>query len=440
VDTRQGSGDGQPGPARSRFAQLASRLAPDLAPIRHSRDFRLLYAGQAANFGGAMICFVALPYQAYMISHSSLIVGLLSCAELLPVLFGGLIGGTLADSVERRKLILITQSCTAVCVAGLAVNALTGGRLWLLFVLATLMTSGFCLQRPSVEVIVPRLVPHDDLPGAAALSALLGTLANTAGPLIGGGLLVGGPPLAYFASALVCACALIPFARMSPSSPTPEADRPSLRGLGEGLRYARSRPDLLGTYLIDIGAMLFGAPYAVFPQIAAKLGGPAVLGLMYAAPGFGSMAVGLTSTWTRHVRHHGRAIALAVCGWGIAIAAFGFAPDLALAVLALAAAGAADAISGMFRTTMWNQSIPARVRGRMAGLEMISYSTGEPLGNLEAGAVATLTGSVRLAVVSGGVLSLVGAAVVSLALPALWRYDSRDVRPAADPDLAVATS
>jgi MFS family permease len=424
--------------ARRSFARLARKLAPDLAPIRHSRDFRRLYAGQSANSGGSMICYVALPYQAYLISHSSLIVGLLSCAELLPVLFGGLIGGALADSVERRKLILITQSCTAACGAGLAVNAMIGKQLWLLFVLATVLTSAFCLQRPSVEVIVPRLVAHDDLPGAAAMSGLLGTVANTAGPLIGGGLLVGGLPLAYFASALTCASALIPFALMSPNPPSPDADRPSLRGLGEGLRYAKSRPDLLGTYLIDIGAMLFGAPYAVFPQVAAGFGGPAVLGLMYAAPGFGSMLVSLTSSWTRHVHRHGRAIALAVCGWGIAISAFGFAPNLALAVLTLAAAGGSDMVSGLFRTTMWNQSIPARVRGRMAGLEMISYSTGEPLGNVEAGAVATLTGSVRIAVVSGGVLSILGAAIVSLALPALWRYDARTVRPAPDAEPAVA--
>lgn len=387
-----------------------------------------------------MICFVAMPYQAYLISHSSLIVGLLSCAELLPVLLGGLIGGALADSVERRKLILITQGCSVLCSAGLAVNAMIGRQLWLLFVLATLLTSAFCLQRPSVEVIVPRLVAHDDLPGAAALSGLLGTVANTAGPLIGGGLLAGGLPLAYFGTVLTCSTALIPFALMSPNPPAPDAGRPSLRGLGEGLRYAKSRPDLLGTYVIDIGAMLFGAPYAVFPQVAAGLGGPAVLGLLYAAPGLGSMVVSLTSRWTRHVHRHGRAIALAVCGWGISISAFGFAPNLALAVLALAAAGGSDMISGLFRTTMWNQSIPARVRGRMAGLEMISYSTGEPIGNVEAGAVATLTGSVRIAVVSGGLLSILGAVIVTFALPALWRYDARTVRPApCEPEPAVPT-
>jgi MFS family permease len=296
-------------------------------------------------------------------------------------------------------------------------------------VLAGLLAGAFGVQRPSVDAIVPRLVPHDDLPGAAALSGLLGTVSQAAGPLLAGGLIVGGLPLAYGVGAAACAAAFAPFARLRPQPPAPDADRPSMRGLAEGLRYAKSRPDLLGTYLIDIGAMFFGAPYAVFPQIAAGLGGPAVLGLLYAAPGFGSMAVSATSTWTRHVHRHGRAIALAVCGWGVAIAAFAFAPNLPLAVLALAAAGGSDMVSGIFRMTMWNQTIPSRVRGRLAGLEMISYSTGEPLGNLEAGAVASLTGSVRVAVVSGGLLSLVGALIVTIALPALWRYDARDFRP-----------
>jgi predicted MFS family arabinose efflux permease len=428
--------------------RLLRQLSPDLAPVRHSRDFRRLYLGQAGTSAGSVICYVALPFQAYGLSHSSLVVGLLSCAELLPVLLGGLLGGALADAIERRRLILITQGAAVGCMALLIVNALTWQRLWLLFVLAALLTAAFGLQRPSVEVLVPRLVSHEDLPGAAALSALLGTVAFTAGPLVGGALLVGGTPLAFAVGMAACVAAGVPFALMSPSPPAPDAGRPSLRGLGEGLRYARSRPDLLGTYLVDIGAMLFGAPYAVFPQIAAGLGGPAVLGLLYAAPGFGSMAVSVTSTWTRRVHRHGRAIALAVCAWGVAIAGFGFAPDLPLAVLALAAAGGADMVSGLFRMTMWNQSIPARVRGRLAGLEMISYSTGEPLGNLETGAVASLTGSVRIAVVSGGLLSLAGAVIVSLALPALWRYDSRasrdaamgDTGDAADADAGAAVS
>jgi MFS family permease len=418
-------------------ARLAAKLAPDLAPIRHSREYRFLYGGQAANQVAMMICFVALPFQAYSISHSSLVVGLLSFVEVVPVLLAGLLGGALADAVERRKLIVTAQVTSALSIAGLAANALTVRQLWLVFVLAALLTASNGIQRPSVEVLVPKLIPHEDLPGASALSALLGTLANTAGPLIGGGLLVAGLPVAFSVATGVCVLALVPFTRMRQHAPEADAERPSLRGMADGLRYARSRPDLLGTYLIDIGAMLFGAPYAVFPQIAAGLGGPAVLGLLFAAPGFGSLAVSLTSSWIRHVHHHGRGIAFAVCGWGIAIAAFGFAPNLPLAVLALAAAGGSDSVSGLFRMTMWNQSIPARVRGRMAGLEMISYSTGEPIGNLEAGAVATLTGSVRIAVVSGGLLSVLGAAIVSLALPALWRYDSRNVAPVREPPPAV---
>src|SRR5260221_11211044 len=163
--------------------------------------------------------------------------------------------------------------------------------------------------------------------------------------------------------------------------------------------------------------MFFGAPYAVFPQLAAGLGGPAVLGLLYAAPGIGAMAVSATSTWTRHVHRHGRAIALAVCGWGIAIAAFAYAPSLPLAVLALAVAGGSDMVSGIFRMTMWNQTIPARVRGTLAGLELLSYSTGEPPGNLEAGAVASLTGSVRVAGGSCGRRTLLARAIDFIPVP-----------------------
>ena len=372
-----------------------------------------------------MICYVALPYQAYQLTHSSLIVGLLSCAELVPLLITGLIGGALADAIERRRLILLAQAAAVCCIGGLLANALGLALLWPLFVLAGLLAGAYGLQRPSVEVLVPRLVRHEDMPGAAALSGLLGTASQIGGPLIGGALLTGGLPLAYAAGAADLRSGAVPFAAMRPSPPAEDADRPSLRGLAEGLAYARSRPDLLGTYLIDIGAMFFGAPYAVFPQMAAGLGGPAVLGLLYAAPGIGSMLVSLTSSWTRHVHRHGRAIAFAVVGWGISVGAFAFAPDLPLAVLALAAAGGSDMVSGIFRMTMWNQTIPSRVRGRLAGLEMISYTTGEPLGNLETGAVAALTGSVRTAVLSGGVLSVLGAVIVTIALPPLWRYDAR---------------
>jgi MFS family permease len=432
TEVTSGKPGGEAASSRPR-RRAAARLGPDLAPFRRSREFRLLYTGQAASFAGAMIGFVAMPYQAYRLSHSSLIVGLLSFAELVPLLAAGILGGTLADGLERRRLIVATESCMCAGTAGLVANALLWRQLWVLFLLAGLTAGVAGLQRPSLEVLVPRLVARDDLHAAAALSGLLGNAAAIAGPLVGGLLIAAaGLPVAYSLQGAAGVTALVTFARMRPSPPAPGAGRPSLGGTLAGLRYARSRPELMGTYLIDIAAMFFGTPYALFPQIAAGLGGPAVLGLLFAAPSAGGIIVSLTARWTSRVHRHGRAIVLAVCGWGAGIAAFGFAPGLWLAVAALAAAGGADMVSGLFRMTMWNQTIPASLRGRLAGIEMISYMTGEPIGNLESGVVASLTGSIRVAVVSGGALCLVGALAVTLALPMLWRYDSRE--PAARPD------
>jgi MFS family permease len=417
----------------------AVRLAPDLGPIRHSREYRLLFSGQTASYFGLAFSYVALPYQAYQLSRSSLVVGLLSVTELIPLVLAGLAGGLLADAVERRRLILATQCVVGAAAAVLLLNSLLWHQLWALFALSAVLAAAAGLHRPSLEVLVPVLVPRDALPAAAALAGVMGTVSQTGGPVLAGlAIAAGGAPAGYGAAAAACLAALIPFSLLRPRPATAGADRPSLGTLAEGLRYARSRPELLGSYLIDIGALLFGAPYAVFPQIAARLGGPAVLGLLYAAPGFGSALVSVTSRWTRRVRRHGRAIALAVCGWGAGITGFGFAPNLPLAVLALAAAGGSDMVSGLFRLTMWNQTIPHRIRGRLAGLELISYSAGEPLGNVEAGAVATLTGSVRIAVVSGGVLSVLGAVLVCLALPALWRYDAAAARDAGEPSPASA--
>jgi MFS family permease len=380
-----------------------------------------------SSFAGSMISFVAMPYQAYRLTHSSLVVGLLSFAELAPLVATALLGGALADAVDRRRLIRGSQLFLCGAGAALALNAAAWHQLWLLFLLAVLTVGLYGLQRPSLEALVPVLVRHDELPTAAALTGLLGNAASLAGPLLGGFLIkAGGLPLAYIADSAACVISLVVFMRMRAVPPAADEARPSLRGIADGLRYARGRPELLGTYLIDISAMLFGAPYALFPAIAARLGGPAVLGLLYAAPAAGGLIVSMTSGWARRVSRHGRAIVLAVCGWGAGIAAFGFATSLWWAVAALAAAGAADMVSGIFRMTMWNQTIPASLRGRLAGLEMISYTTGEPVGNLEAGLVAAATGSVRIAVVSGGVLSVLGAAVVTAALPKLWRFDARD--------------
>jgi MFS family permease len=429
------TGSGQERPARrgGGLARAARRAAPDLSPLRRAPEFRRLYAGQAASFAGSMITYVALPYQAYQLTRSSLVVGLLSVAELVPLVIAALVGGALADAADRRRLILGAEVASLAVAAALALNAAAWHQVGLLFVLAVIGAFAAGMQRPSLDALVPLLVAREDLTAAASLSGLLGNGAQVLGPLLGGTLIAAaGLPAAYLADAASCLAGLVMFARLRSFPPAPEADRPSLRGVAEGLRYVRGRPEILGTYLIDIAAMFFGAPYALFPAVAARLGGAFALGFLYAAPGAGALLVSATGGWAGHVHRHGRAIALAVAGWGLAIAAFGLAPGLWWAVAALAAAGAADMVSGIFRMTMWNQTIPARLRGRVAGLEMISYTTGEPAGGLESGLVASLTGSVRIAVVSGGLACLAGAAAVTLALPALWRYDAR-ARPDPDP-------
>jgi len=424
-----------------RIWQFARRMTPDLGPLRSSGQFRRLYAGQSASFAGSMITFVALPYQVYRLTHSSLLVGLLGLTELAPLVLAGLAGGLLADATDRRRLILAMECGGLIVAIALMVNAASWHRVWLLFVLAALGAGLMGLQRPALDALVPVLVARDDLPAAAALSGLLGNGAQIAGPLLGGGLIaVGGLSVAYATDAATCLIGLIAFGGLTLAPPADDQVRPSLRSLREGLDYARSRPELLGSYLVDMSAMFFGVPYALFPAYAARVGGPAVLGMLYAAPAVGATVVNLSAGWTRHVRRQGRAIVLAVCGWGGAIAAFGLAPGLWWGLVALAAAGGADMVSGIFRMTLWNQTIPTRLRGRLAGLEMISYTTGQPLGNVESGLVASLTGSVRFAITSGGLLCIAGAAAVVAALPMLWRYDSVKVVNGQQADPATAAA
>ena len=395
----------------------------DLRPLRH-REFRLLFIGQLVSFFGTMITYVALPFQAYELTHSTTVVGLLSAVEIVPTVALALVTGALADTFERRRLVMLAEAGALLVALVLVANALLDEpQLWLLFVAAVLGSACYTLLRPPLDSLVPRLVPPDELPAAMALEMVRGNGAQIAGPALAGALIAaGGVATAYAVDAATFAVSLVALAAMRATPPPSDAEPVSLRGIAEGFRYARSRQELLGTYLVDMNAMFFGMPMALFPAIGAQFGGAGAVGLLYAAPAVGSLAASVTSRWTRRVHRHGRAVALAAAGWGAAIVAFGFADALWLALALLAVAGAADAISGIFRGVMWAETIPDRLRGRLAGIEMISWSSGPTLGNVEAGAVAALT-SVRTAVVSGGVLCVAGTAALVLALPRFWRYD-----------------
>jgi MFS family permease len=400
-------------------------LLLDLTPLR-GREFRLLFLGQMVSFFGSMITFVALPFQMYDLTGSTLAVGALGICEFVPILAVALVSGALADAFDRRLLVVSSELGSAVFMAVLLGNALLDEpHAWVLFVCAAVLAGFYALLRPPLDSLVPRVVPRGQLKAAMALEWVRGNVGMIAGPAIGGVLIAAfGVTLTYGIDLATFLISLGFLALMRASPPPADADAPSLRSIAEGLRYAGSRPELLGTYLVDINAMLFGMPQALFPAIAASYGGAEVLGFLLAAPAVGSLVVALFSGWTRHVHRHGRAVALAATGWGVAIVAFGFTNVLWLALACLAVAGAMDAISGLFRSVIWNETIPDRLRGRLAGVEMISYTSGPTLGNFEAGALASLT-SVRTSVVSGGVLCVAGTAVLVALLPAFWRYDAR---------------
>jgi len=280
------------------------------------------------------------------------------------------------------------------------------------------------LQRPSLDALTPRLVERDELMAAGALTSFRMTLGGIAGPALGGVLLATvGLATTYAVDMATFIVSLAALRMMRAVPPPPEAEPPSLRRIAEGLRYAGSRQELMGTYIVDIVAMFFGMPMALFPAFAKEFGGAGVLGLMYAAPAVGALIATVTSGWTGSVQRHGVAICVAAAGWGSAVLLTGLAPGLGLVLLGLALAGGADTISGIFRSTVWNQTIPDELRGRLAGIEQVSYSTGPLLGNVESGVAAALIG-VRGAIVSGGALCVLGVAIVGFGLPKFWRYDS----------------
>jgi MFS family permease len=407
--------------------RLLRAVAIDTGPLRRHREFRLLYVGQAVSFAGSMITYVAIPYQVYDLTGSTLVVGLLGVAELVPLLGTALLGGALADAHDRRRLVLLADSTLLLLALVLVANALLADpHVWLLFVVAAGMSAAGGLQRPPLDAMLPRLVPREELPAASALEGFRDNAGRIAGPALAGVLIatagLGATYAVDAASFLVSLAALV---RMRAVPAPPEAAPPSFARIREGLRYAGSRQELTGSYAVDINAMLFGIPIALFPAVADRHGGPELLGLLYAAGPVGAALFTLLSGWVGRVRRHGKAIALSAGSYGAAIIVFGVADALPLALVALAAAGASDMSSVIFRQTLWNQTIPDRMRGRMAGIEQLSYSIGPTLGTARSGAVASVT-SVPFSIAAGGAVCLAGTVLLSALLPRFWRYEARD--------------
>jgi MFS family permease len=404
-------------------------IAMDVGPLRRHPQLRLLFVAQTGSGFGSFMTRVAVPYEVYRLTHSTFTVGLLGAVEFVAIVVMALVGGALADAADRRRMVLFTEAMSVVCVAILLIDVLTVDWVWPLFVGAGGLAAFYGLERPSLDAMIPRLVEREELP---ATSALWWGGMNTAailGSSLGGVLIAAaGTGTAFAVDVASFAIGFAALAAMR-AMPAPEdAVAPSLRSIGEGLRFARSQPVLLGTYVVDINAMFFGMPLALFPAFANRLGGPGVLGLLYAAPSIGAVVASATSGWAGRIVHHGRAIVYAAAAWGVFIALAGLAQTAWLAVMLVALAGAADMVSGLFRSTIWNTTIPDNLRGRLAGIEMISYTSGPLLGQFESGVVASLAG-VRASFVSGGLLCVAGCAAAVFALPALWAYEKSGRSP-----------
>jgi len=401
-------------------------ILADFSLLRRRRDLRLLVFGYAVSRFGTMFTQVALAVQVYDLTGSTLAVGLLGASEFVPIVVLALVGGALADAFDRRKLIWGAELTASAVSLALLVNALLPApHLWVLYVAAVIFAGASALLRPPLDALMPRLVERDELKAASAIYGSLANLATIAGPALAGVLIAATDvSFAYGLDVVSFVASLTAFALLRTPPPPPDAESPSLRSILDGLRYAISRQELLGSYLVDINAMFFGMPFALFPALADRYGGTQVVGLLWAAPGVGALLSMSTSGWAARVHHNGRAIVLAAAAWGVAIALFGLAQTLWLALLLLALAGAADGISGIFRGALWNETIPDHMRGRLAGVEMISWSSGPLLGNARAGASAALFG-LRGAIFGGGVLVVVGSVALAVALPRFWNYDSR---------------
>ncbi|ALM43294.1 MFS transporter [Streptomyces sp. FR-008] len=400
-------------------------VLPDLSLWRSSRDFRLLWGQGLITFFGSTMALVALPLQIKELTGSPLAVGAMGAVELVPLVVFGLYGGALADAVDRARVIVSTEAGLGLLALILLVNSmLPEPMLWPLYVVAAGVAALAGLQRPALDSLLARIVPHEQLAAAAALNALRWQAGAIAGPAAAGLVVAYAGNVPAYATTVTCfAVSVLMCLRLSPAPPSENAAKPSLRGIAEGARYAWSRPVLLGTYAIDLAAMFFAFPNTIFPFLADELDADWSLGLMYAAGSVGSLLVSLTSGWASRMRRHGLLVVFGATDWGLAIAAAGWMSNVWLVLVCLALAGAGDMLSGLGRSTIWNQTIPDGLRGRLAGIEVLSYSIGPQLGQVRAGAMAGWTGA-RPAIWTGGLACVVSVGLLTAALPKLVTYDA----------------
>lgn len=399
--------------------------AIDTAPLRIA-PFRRQVLGQGTSFIGSMLTAVAVPVQVYDLSRSSLQVGLVGLVGLVPLVVFGLYGGAIADVIDRRTLLIVSSLGTWACTVGLLLQTLAGvGSVPLILALVAVQSGFFAVASSARGAIIPRIVPTELVPAANTLTFTTGNVGSVIGPLIAGALVTRqhGFGYAYGVDAALFTLAMYAALRLPRIPPDGQSPRAGLRSVLDGLAFISGRPVLLMSFVVDIVAMVFAMPRALYPQVAADRWHGQV-GPLYAAIAIGSVLAGLSGGWIGRVRRQGVSLTGAVVVWGLCVAVSGLAHQLWLAVLLLAVAGAADLISAVYRQTILQTYAPDQMRGRMQGVFVVVVAGGPRLGDLRAGATASLT-SVTLSWVGGGLLCAGGVLVAARSVRSFWQYDAR---------------
>lgn len=411
-------------PPRRRLGRF-SKHAIDLRPLGLP-DFRRLLIGQGTAFIGSMLTQVAVPVEVYDITKSSFQVGLVGFVGLIPIVVFGLYGGAIADAVDRRVLNLISSVGVWIVTLALLVQTLLNvNSVGLLLGLVFVQSAMFAVASSARGAVIPRIVPEELVASANTLNFTVSNVGQVVGPLIAGALVTlhHGFALAYGIDALLFTAALYASLRLPSIPPDGTAERASMAMVGEGLRFIARRPVLVMSFLVDIAAMVLAMPRALFPAVADdRFSGN--VGPLYAAIAIGAVIAGASSGWIGKVHKQGRALVLAIIGWGIAVALSGLAGQLWLAVLLLAVAGAADLVSAVYRQTILQTYAPDEMRGRMQGVFVAVVAGGPRLGDVRAGATASIS-SARFSWVAGGIACAVVVAVAGLLVRPFWNYDTR---------------
>ncbi len=412
-----------------------NRIGPDLRPLRVPA-YRRLFVGSCVTVVGSQLTAVAVQQEIFSLTGSSAWVGIASLVALVPLVVFGLLGGAIADTYDRRKLLMITSTGIALTAVGLWVQAhLHLGSLVFILAMLALQSGFFAVNQPTRSAIIPRILPPDMVPSANALNMTVFGFGVLVGPLLAGMLIpLLGIEWLYLLDATTLVAVLYAVIRLPPIPPL--GGSRARAKVGDGLAYLRTRPLLLMTFVVDIIAMVFGLPRALFPQMAEEtFGGPAgggyQLGLLNAGMAIGVLLGGLTGGWIQRVHRQGVAIVIAIVAWGTAMTFLGLTSALWFAVAMLAAGGWADMISSAFRSTILQVEAEDSMRGRMQGVFTVVVAGGPRVADLVHGLAAGLVGT-HAAIAGGGVLVVLLTLLAAWLGPSLWRYDTRQraARPA----------